>query len=427
MTNTCGIITQAVWAANMPSRQDDLRRAAKASAISSLQMLSTAFDGDDAVQHRITSMLLVIEELDVKPPAAAVGMVVIGDAVESADPRAGMGAQAPSSHQPVPSQDGPSSCGLQDQAEYVDARAAEARMSKRPRRTPREAQQRQLLLEDFPPNETEVLMPRRDYDGRRWNEYCRVIGHRTGQLLIDVPDEDPYALSLHSIGIHLGEESRPPWRAVASASACAASSSASPMPALAAEPAPTAALPLAPAATLAPPRATSHDSAEAQLAASQLRRSKSCTREQLNDHLTSLGLIAKFGVPVVSKKDDVVSHLTFNIGEWNDLPASEQTLFEWWLGEGDGRLRNATLLNPEEAAQPPRGTAVFFAVKRKVGGALCFYGGHFTTHTFRRLSKAERFNFKGRDRQAKIELMFHHFDDQLCAAVDAIAQSAQSE
>ena len=64
---------------------------------------------------------------------------------------------------------------------------------------------------------------------------------------------------------------------------------------------------------------------------------------------------------------------------------------------------------------------LFVAVKRrKQGGALCHYAGHWTTASFTRVD--ERFVFKDQKRQAIIRLAFHHFDEALGAAVDAIEE-----
>ena len=63
---------------------------------------------------------------------------------------------------------------------------------------------------------------------------------------------------------------------------------------------------------------------------------------------------------------------------------------------------------------------IFWAVKRKKGGALCSYGGHWTTRSFTR--REQTVLWKGRERQAKIELVFDHFDEKLAAAIDAIPE-----
>ena len=69
------------------------------------------------------------------------------------------------------------------------------------------------------------------------------------------------------------------------------------------------------------------------------------------------------------------------------------------LGDGTNRLKAASLINPQEKEQPPGGLPLFFATKRKKGGALCAYGGHFTTGSFEILADAQRLRFKERDRQ----------------------------
>lgn len=282
---------------------------------------------------------------------------------------------------------------------------------KRPRREP--AQPETHKLSEFPPG-CSVLIPRH-YEGQSWNEYCEVMEHTSdGQLLLDVPGEsEPLRRGVHGLRSGLGDDRRP-LKKIGSASSSSASGlgsgsasgSARGGPSSAAEPA------------LSPPEESLQTAAE-QLESSELRRSGGRTRSQLNAHLASLRLHVSFGVPVVSQKDGRVSHLTFNIGPWNDLPCDGRRPFEWWLGEGEGRLKQASMVNPELAEQPEGGLPVFFAVKQKrKGGNLCHYGGHFTTGGFQML--AERPIFKGEARQARIELHFHHFDDALGAAVDAI-------
>tara|TARA_B110001452_G_scaffold265109_1_gene269262 strand:+ start:1073 stop:1465 length:393 start_codon:yes stop_codon:yes gene_type:complete len=101
------------------------------------------------------------------------------------------------------------------------------------------------------------------------------------------------------------------------------------------------------------------------------------------------------------------------------MPKSEEAPYQWWLGDGTGRLKAANLVNPEVKEQPAGGVPVFFAVKRKTkGGALCHYGGHFVTKRFTKLTEQQR--FKEIDRQALIELSFDHYDTKLAGAVDAI-------
>ena len=183
---------------------------------------------------------------------------------------------------------------------------------------------------------------------------------------------------------------------------------------------PPAAAPVAPPpAAIAPPEEDERP-ADEQLANSRLRLSCGRTREQLNQHLSALGLAAKFGQTVVSARQGEVSQLTFNIGEWNNLPPDEHTPHVWWLGEGSKRLQLAELVHPKLREQPERGVPLFFAVKRAKGGAQCYYGGHYTTRSFVVLQEEHRVNFKERDRQARIELHFVHFDENLAAAIEAI-------
>ena len=425
----------------------ELQHQAKVNTASSLRMLHAAFAGDDALQQRIMGMVREVEAIDVKPLPAAVGMVVIGDAVASSD--SALSASAPSVEVAVELNAGyrahhrelAAAARTQAQREQPSppADAAPTARKRQRRATTHDSERR---LDDFPPGKCEVLLPRQDGE-QRWNEYCLVVGHSAdGRLVIRVPGEASSLLrSISAVGSKLGDDDRPPVRACATPSASSASGSgaaaatirsaaAAAAPSTDADdlaPAPAAALASAPGPGGNPPtpavlqpRVTDLRSADEQIAASQLRRSESRTREQLNQHLDSLGLGACFGVPVVSKKNGILSHLTFNIEQWNDLPATAEQPFEWWLGEGEGRLRLANAVNPDEVEQPKKGVPVFFAVKRKKGGALVFYGGHYKTQSFRLLEDHEKLRFKDRDRQAIIELAFHRFDDALCASVNAI-------
>ena len=413
--------------------RDAIRRSAQDTTLSSLRSLATAFAGDETVQESITVMMRQVKAFDVKPAVPAVGVLVIGELVSP----------APAAAAPIPPAAAPG-----------PSRAGSSRLApeaKRPRRMPAAEE----TLHDYPPHRTEVLLPRQDGD-MRWNDYCLVIGHVDGMLLISVPGEDePLQRSLHSLRSGLGKETRPLKRPCDTGSkssspvapkleaAPSAAPSAEPSAAPSATPQPrgllnracdtaSASPPAEEAVPTAAPQPRSEELSTAldQLAASALRRSSGRTREQLNAHLASLpGLSAKFGVPVVSKLNGVVSHLTFNVGAWNDLPRNEDTPFEWWLGapepgKDNNRLRDANLINPHvHAEQSAGGYPLFFAAKRQQkGGALCCYGGHFTTRSFRLLNEQEKFAFKAINRQAKIELAFSHYDEALAAAVNAIPE-----
>ena len=304
--------------------RDDSRRAAKDLATAALQNLYTAFSGDGDVQNVVASVLEQVSSIDVKPQVPALGapVVVIGDAVA-----------AP-----------PHIAALESTEE-----SSAPRQNKRQRRTANV----ELTLQNFPPNGCEVLIPRHDGQ-QRWNQYCRVVGHTaTGQLVIDVPGESaPLERSIYGLRGGLGsDEERPLMRTCSSreaglaplpqsaeeqaatahphpssgsessSSVAAASSSAVPAPASASFPSPT----------------IDERSGEEQAATSKLRRSEGRTREELNRHLADLGLKAKFGQTVVSAKEGVLSHLTFNVGDWNNLPQTEQEPFIWWLGDGEKR------------------------------------------------------------------------------------------
>ena len=165
----------------------------------------------------------------------------------------------------------------------------------------------------------------------------------------------------------------------------------------------------------------SSQAAAEQFESSELRMSEGRTRRQLNAHLECLGLSAEFAISVVSKRKGRVSHLTFNVGPWNDLPKREADPFVWWLGKGPQRLRDANLINPQiHDDLPPDGVPLFFASKAKQGGALCRYGGHWACSSFKRLGEVQR--FKDEERQARISWSFRRFDEGLAQAVNAIPQ-----
>ena len=89
---------------------------------------------------------------------------------------------------------------------------------------------------------------------------------------------------------------------------------------------------------------------------------------------------------------------------------------------GCGSPTSSTRRRPRRP-QPERGVALFFAVKRPAGGgALCHYGGHYTTRSFDRLDVDQRVLFKDRDRQARIELRFVRLDEALAEAIGTIPE-----
>jgi len=393
--------------------RDSLRRAAKIAAVSSLEVLANTYAGDDEALARIAAMIEQVNQLIAKPAVPAVGMVVIGEAVAVSAP-------------------------LVTTASDVDAQS----MSKRPRREPPATQS---SIRDYQVGECEVLIARRDDAGNRWNEYCPVVGHTSlGLLQIYVPGEDSLLeKSILGLGAGLGKETRPLVRAcvlprdagarVPPLCATVSSSAGRPSSSDAVSAADAASTPTsAPTpATLQQPGEGDSRSAEEQLETSTIPKSAGRTREQLNEAVargTLPGLSAKFGVPVVSTRDGVVSHLTFNVGagEWNDLPSDMTAPFEWWLGEGKPRLSQASKIDPAQYAQPVGGVPLFFAVKRKKGGALCCYGGHWKTKSFDMCGAGAletgcgRPTFKDRRRQAIIRFAFDHFDAALGAAMNSI-------
>jgi hypothetical protein len=138
------------------------------------------------------------------------------------------------------------------------------------------------------------------------------------------------------------------------------------------------------------------------LAGSELQRSVGRTRAQLNRHVTGLGLSARFGMTLVSKRNGVVSHLSFS-QTWNDLPKTTEDKLELWLGEGTGRLALARPLHPLEYVQPEEGLPIFWACKaNQKGGDLCHYVGHFRSVDFIESEVV----FKGKTRQALFEFKF---------------------
>ena len=400
--------------------RDEVRRQCKASALASLRSLAAAFAGERDVESSISHTIESIEAIDVKPARPAVGVVVIGEAVAAAPPL------------------------LQD----GKASSSSERKPKRPRRRPTESVESRTL-DDFPIG-CAVLLPRHDDGGNKWNSYCLVVGHTAdGMLELEVPDpgEDEGALltrSIFSLGSGLGNEETRPLKRPSSGNqggtsasaafgsacggACGDSSSSTSAPgavpasnSAAVEPSPVECMVERSGVERSgvhPPEEDERSAVE-QMAGSRLRLSSGRTREQLNQNLSALGLTAKFGQTVVSAREGIVSQLTFNIGEWNDLPADERAPHVWWLGEGAKRLQLANLIHPQFTEHPARGVPLFFAVKRSTGGSLCHYGGHYTTNTFTVLAEHEKVHFKERDRQARIEFAFHHFDETLAAAIEA--------
>lgn len=404
------------------------RRLAKEAAIASLKSLAGACAGEEQTQAMIAVMIEQIHrDIDVKPPKPAQGLVVIGDAVGAIGmaqgcPISRTSAAADASDAPVAAVNA-TCAGAGAGAHGIGTASADETgepSHKRARRVPTVTDERRL--DDYPPFKCEVLLRR--IDPTR-NEYCLVVGHNAqGQLEVAVPGEPNFTISLHSLHSGLGKETRPLKRMLPGAAhAPSAPAAAAPGPSAAGPSATGSAHRLAPASAppLQPREEELHSSSE-QLEASTLRRSQGRTRTQLNEHREKLGL-GYFGQSVVSTLGGAVSHLTFTfgLGEWNDLPRNETVPFEWWLGEGAGRLKAANKINPALVEQPEGGVPLFFAKERKgKGGALCCYGGHFTTASFEMLSDAQRILFKGKPRQARIKLVRHHFDETLAAAVEAI-------
>lgn len=444
--------------------RDELRRSTKEAALACLRALGAAFAGEAEREAAVLTMINMVNDFDVKPPAPAVGFVVIGEEV-------GEQVVAAARQPPVTA-------------------ASSDHERKRPRRQQPAENVQSRTLDDFPVG-CEVLLPRTDDNGRRiGNDYCRVVSHTPdGQLRLEVPDDDHpgkhllMIRSIFSLGAQLGsEEDRPLKRSSgggggssgggrsggsgsssggggsgsggssssSSSGGCSGSSSGngsgSGSGGMSSHGAPTSAQsgttavskpPAAATAAVsgpscrskatqgfAPPVEDDRSAAE-QMASSSLRLASGRTREQLNQHLSDLGLSAKFGQQVMSARDGLPSHLTFNIGDWNNLPATEQEPYIWWLGDGVERLRLARLIHPKREDQPAHGVPLFFAAKRSKGGALCHYGGHFAARHFVELSEGEKVHFKDRDRQARIEFEFDHFDEALAAAIRAIPDEVE--
>jgi hypothetical protein len=150
------------------------------------------------------------------------------------------------------------------------------------------------------------------------------------------------------------------------------------------------------------------------LKSSQLQRSVGKTRKVLNEHLELLGLTAKFGMGVVSKQGNRVSHLTLN-NAWNHLPQNRDETLEYWLGEGTQRLTLVSPLDPSIQKQPEKGCPIFWACDTKHGGALCYYVGHFRCIGLTK-TDAPIMMLKNA-RQALIEFEFIKFDMDLAARI----------
>jgi hypothetical protein len=152
------------------------------------------------------------------------------------------------------------------------------------------------------------------------------------------------------------------------------------------------------------------------LSESELQRSVGRTRRDLNLHISALGLFAKFGMTLVSKRNDAVSHLTFS-QKWNDLPETNGENLELWLGEGAGRLALTRPLNPLMCHQPAGGIPIFWACKsRKKGGDTCHYVGHFRSINF----VESEVVLKGKNRQALFEFKFVKFCQKMASRIAKI-------
>ena len=146
------------------------------------------------------------------------------------------------------------------------------------------------------------------------------------------------------------------------------------------------------------------------LADSQLRRSVGLTRTVLNQHLSRLGLSAKFGRGVISSRQNAISHLTFQ-HRWNDLPYDENHVLRWWIAPGVNRLRLALPLNP--GLHPQQQAIAIFWAENSRGGALCHYVGHFRCIHFKENKRIVE--FKDWQRQALLLFQFVHFDSKLAS------------
>jgi hypothetical protein len=156
------------------------------------------------------------------------------------------------------------------------------------------------------------------------------------------------------------------------------------------------------------------------LKSSHLERSVGRTRAVLNKYLDNLCLMAKFGMGVVSKQSNRVSHLTFN-NAWNHLPRTQDETLEYWLGEGTHRLALVSPLDPSIQEQPEEGIPVFWACDKKHGGALCHYVGHFRCIGLTKTDTAVMLIKKAR--QALIEFEFIKFDDSLAQRISNLPES----
>jgi hypothetical protein len=153
----------------------------------------------------------------------------------------------------------------------------------------------------------------------------------------------------------------------------------------------------------------------------RLQRSVGRTRVVLNKYLDSLCLVAKFGMGVVSKQGNRVSHLTLN-NTWNYLPRTQDETLEWWLREGAHRLTLASPLDPSIQKQPKEGIPIFWACdNNRQGGALCHYIGHFRCIGLTKTDTAVMMLEYAR--QALIEFEFIKFDESLTRRISNLPES----
>ena len=140
--------------------RDELRRSTKEAALACLRALGAAFAGEAEREAAVLTMINMVNDFDVKPPAPAVGFVVIGEEV-------GEQVVAAARQPPVTA-------------------ASSDHERKRPRRQQPAENVQSRTLDDFPVG-CEVLLPRTDDNGRRiGNDYCRVVSQTPdGQLRLE--------------------------------------------------------------------------------------------------------------------------------------------------------------------------------------------------------------------------------------------------
>ena len=141
---------------------------------------------------------------------------------------------------------------------------------------------------------------------------------------------------------------------------------------------------------------------------SQLERSVGRTRAVFNECLDILCLMAKFGMGVVCKQGNRVSHLTLNRTTLGIICPGDTTKL--------ARRRNPASdfdipVGSFHSKQPEEVVPIFWACDNKHGGALCHYVGHYRYIGLTKTDSAVMLLKNAR--QALIEFEFIQFDESL--------------